>query len=86
MFEAIVVVDPISTGRVLAQKVIDRGLSVVAVWSEGSQEVSGIGECNIKFEHEFHQTQMSDEEIVASLRALPCNIVACCVGCECGGQ
>jgi len=84
MFEAIVVVDPISTGRVLAQKVIDRGLSVVAVWSEGSQEVSGIGECNIKFEHEFHQTQMSDEEIVASLRALPCNIVACCVGCECG--
>mmetsp|Transcript_15304 Transcript_15304/g.20191 ORF Transcript_15304/g.20191 Transcript_15304/m.20191 type:complete len:873 (+) Transcript_15304:272-2890(+) len=84
MENAVIVVDPISTGRVLAKKVIDLGYTTIALWSMGSQQVEGIGECNIEFACEVYEIEGDIEGTIGQILNLPFKIVASLVGCECG--
>jgi len=82
--EAVIVVDGISTGRVLAEKIMQRGYTVVAVWSAASQLVEGIGECNLEFAAEVYEVEGDVDATIALVMNLPFKFIASFVGCECG--
>jgi len=87
MPNAIIIVDPISTGRVLASKAINRGLNVIALWTQGSVFCQSVlGECDA-LPFVGHVKQLADdsiEEIILKIKALPFTITMCTVGCESG--
>jgi len=82
--QAVLVVDPISTGRVLAEKLMERGYNVVTLWTAQSQRVEGIGECNLQFLCEVHEVEFDFDATLAAIKALPYDFIASIVGCECG--
>jgi len=85
--ESIVIVDPVSTGRVLASKAINRGLNVIGLWTPGAFVCQGVlGECEaLPFVAHVEQTEGdSIDDVVRKLKELPYNIILCTVGCESG--
>jgi biotin carboxylase len=82
--EAVIVVDPLSTGRVVAEKVMQRGFNVVCLWTAASQRVEGIGECNLEFLAVVHEIEGDFGATFNLVSQLPYKFIACMVGCECG--
>ncbi|CAM9351967.1 unnamed protein product, partial [Heterosigma akashiwo] len=80
----VIVVDPISSGRVLASKLIGRGYQTVAVWTSASQKVEGIGECNVEFSANIYEIEDDFDATLAQVRNLPYEVISSMVGCESG--
>mmetsp|Transcript_27739 Transcript_27739/g.36363 ORF Transcript_27739/g.36363 Transcript_27739/m.36363 type:complete len:451 (+) Transcript_27739:152-1504(+) len=81
---AVIVVDPISSGRELARKLINRDFPVVAVWSVASQSVEGIGDCDVQFGDVVYEIEGDIKATIASIERLPFKFLASMVGCESG--
>ena len=85
---AMVVVDPISTGIVLChQAVHQRGLAVIAVWSDVMpDELKGFVDprYGIEFAAKITHRTGGLADTVAAVRAVDLEIVECVVGCETG--
>lgn len=83
-----IIVDPITTGLVLAHQVYhQRGLAVIAVWSDViPSELKDYVDSryNIDYAARIQHTTGSLDETVAALRALELDIRECMVGCETG--
>ena len=85
---AVVIVDPISTGVVLSyQAVRERGLLVIAVWSDVlPEELKDFVDSrfNIEFAGRIQHKTGALDETVAAVRALELDVREVMVGCETG--
>jgi len=81
---AVIVTDPISSGRELARRIINRGFTVIALWSVGSQSAAGLGDCDVEFVASINEIEANLESTLNLITQLPYTIIACIVGCECG--
>jgi len=80
----VIVVDPISSGRVLASKLISRGYLTIAVWTAASQKVEGIGECLVQFSANIYEVEGNLQATLQQIKNLPYEVIASMVGCESG--
>lgn len=86
--DAVVVVDPVSTGAVVAHQAVHRmGLQVICVWSESiPEELKGFVAHGMGISHAGVLSHEVGEvaKTAAAVRAIGANVVACIVGCETG--
>ena len=85
---AVVIIDPITTGLVLAyQCAHQRGLAVIAVWSDVIPvELKDYvdSRCNIEYAARIQHSTGALDETVAAIRGLGLDVRECMVGCETG--
>lgn len=86
--DALVLVDPVSTGAVVAYQAVHRmGLQIICVWSESiPNELKGFVAKGMAVPYAGMITHIKGEltKTVAAIRALGIPLAACIVGCETG--
>lgn len=86
--DALVLVDPVSTGAVVAYQTVHRmGLQIICVWSESiPDELKGFVAKGMAVPYAGVITHVKGElaKTVAAIRALGIPLAACIVGCETG--
>jgi biotin carboxylase len=86
--DLVILVDPYSTGCIIAQEMMRRGFLVVALWTRGFAEemklhVPQSCQGSLHYYDEVDELETLDET-VAALEAVPHNVVACLAGGEAG--